>query len=68
MNQPPLLPPRLAPVPPKLPALKPRARDIEAVCEGYDKVRVSIDGLDKYLTRHEAFRLIGELERAAGES
>lgn len=50
---------KIAPPPPPAPKWA-----VELV--DYNQVRVSVP--DQVLTRHEAFRLIGELERAASES
>lgn len=54
----------MLPMPPPLPLPMPKPRELPAIIKqiGYDKMRVKVDA---ELSRVEAFRLIGQLERMA---
>jgi hypothetical protein len=41
---------------------------IKAARVAFNTVKVELGGTTHYMTRMEAFRFLGELERAAGES
>lgn len=54
------------PLPPALP-LPPVHEKIEVNKVGFDKLEVRVGSITEIITRNEAFRLLGKLERTVGE-